>query len=129
MVDNASYRLLRQATPGPYTFILEATREVPRRLAHPSRKTIGIRIPDHPVTLALLQEHGAPLIASSLQLPDDDYALNDPADIHQRLEHDVDLILDGGMCGIEPTTVIDLSGKDVVVIRRGKGPLEPLGLA
>ena len=129
IVDNASYRLLRQATPGPYTFILEATREVPRRLSHPSRKTIGIRIPDHPVTLALLQEHGAPLIASSLQLPGDDYALNDPAEIAERLEHEVDLVLEGGMCGIDPTTVIDLSGREAVVLRRGKGPLEPLGLA
>lgn len=127
-VDNAAYRLLRQATPGPYTFILEATKEVPRRLSHPSRKSIGIRIPDNPVIQALLEEHGAPLIATSLQLPGDDYALNDPDDVEARLGSELELIIDGGTCGIEPTTIIDLSGKEAVVVRRGRGPLEPLGL-
>jgi tRNA threonylcarbamoyl adenosine modification protein (Sua5/YciO/YrdC/YwlC family) len=128
-VDNAAYRLLRQATPGPYTFILEATKEVPRRLSHPSRKTIGIRIPDNPVLQMLLEEHGAPLISTSLQLPGDEIALNDPDDIEERLGSDLELIVDGGMCGVEPTTIIDLSGRDASVIRRGRGPLEPLGLA
>jgi len=128
-VDNASYRLLRLATPGPYTFILEATREVPRRLSHPSRKTIGIRVPDHPVALGLLNALGQPLIGTTLQLPGDALALNDVDDIRARLDHELDLVLDAGSCGVEPTTVIDLSGGPPVVLRQGRGPLEPLGLA
>jgi tRNA threonylcarbamoyl adenosine modification protein (Sua5/YciO/YrdC/YwlC family) len=128
-VDNATYRLLRLATPGAYTFILEATREVPRRLSHPSRKTIGIRVPDHPVALGLLAELGQPLIGTSLQLPGDELPLNDPQEIRERLEHELDLILDAGTCGVQPTTVIDLSSGAAQVLRVGRGALEPLGLA
>jgi tRNA threonylcarbamoyl adenosine modification protein (Sua5/YciO/YrdC/YwlC family) len=127
-VDNAAYRLLRMATPGPYTFILEATREVPRRLSHPSRKTIGIRIPDHPVVRALLEEMGQPLIASTLQLPGDDLPLNDGAEIVERLGNELDLVIDCGSCGVQPTTVIALDGHVARVVREGRGPLGPLGL-
>lgn len=128
-VDNRQYRLLKVATPGPYTFILDATREVPRRLSHPSRKTIGIRIPDHPVAAALLDVLGEPLIGSTLMLPGDELPLNDVEDIRARLEHDIDVIVDAGACGVEPTTIIDLTGRDAVVLRQGRGALEPLGLA
>ncbi|HXY05348.1 MAG TPA: L-threonylcarbamoyladenylate synthase [Burkholderiaceae bacterium] len=128
-VDNASYRLLRQATPGPYTFILEATREVPRRLSHPSRKTIGIRVPDHAVALQLLHALGQPLIGSTLQLPGEALALNDGEEIRDRLGEEVDVVLDAGSCGVEPTTIIDLSSGVARVVRVGRGPLEPLGLA
>lgn len=128
-VDNASYRLLRQATPGPYTFILEATREVPRRLSHPSRKTIGIRVPDHPVALQLLRELEQPLIGTSLQLPGDALPLNDGEEIRARLDNELDVVLDAGSCGVEPTTVIDLSSGAPTVLRVGRGALEPLGLA
>jgi len=128
-VDNAAYRLLRLATPGPYTFILEATREVPRRLSHPSRKTIGIRVPDHPAALQLLRELGQPLIGTTLQLPGDELPLNDAAEIRDRLGNELDLVLDAGTCGVEPTTVIDLSAGAAVVLRVGRGPLGPLGLA
>jgi len=127
-VDNTQYRLLKQATPGPYTFILEATREVPRRLSHPSRKTIGIRFPSHPVLCALLDVLGQGMISTTLLLPGDELPLNDPDDIRERLEHDIDVLVDAGACGIEPTTVIDLTGREAVVLRQGKGPLEPLGL-
>jgi tRNA threonylcarbamoyl adenosine modification protein (Sua5/YciO/YrdC/YwlC family) len=128
-VDNKQYRLLKIATPGPYTFILDATREVPRRLSHPSRKTIGIRIPDHPVALGLLDVLGQALIGTTLMLPGDELPLNDVEDIRARLEHDIDVIIDAGACGVEPTTIIDLTGREAVVLRRGRGPLEPLGLA
>jgi tRNA threonylcarbamoyl adenosine modification protein (Sua5/YciO/YrdC/YwlC family) len=128
-VDNASYRLLRQATPGAYTFILEATREVPRRLSHPSRKTIGIRVPDHPVALQLLHALGQPLISTSLQLPGDALPLNDVAEIRARLNNELELVVDAGSCGVDVTTVIDLSGGSPKVLRAGRGPLEPLGLA
>ncbi|MFZ5538523.1 MAG: L-threonylcarbamoyladenylate synthase [Pseudomonadota bacterium] len=128
-VDNRQYRLLKVATPGPYTFILDATREVPRRLSHPSRKTIGIRIPDHPVAAALLDVLGEPLIGSTLMLPGDELPLNDVEDIRARLEHDIDVIVDAGACGVEPTTIIDLTGREAVVLRQGRGALEPLGLA
>jgi tRNA threonylcarbamoyl adenosine modification protein (Sua5/YciO/YrdC/YwlC family) len=128
-VDNASYRLLRLATPGAYTFILEATREVPRRLSHPSRKTIGIRIPDHPVALALLNALGQPLIGTTLQLPGDELPINDAEEIRERLDNELDLVIDAGPCGVEPTTVIDLSTGTPTVLRVGRGPLEPLGLA
>lgn len=127
-VDNAMYRMLKLGTPGPYTFILEATREVPRRLSHPSRKTIGIRVPAHPAAQDLLEVLGQPLIGTTLQLPGDELPLADPADIRTRLEHDIDLVLDAGACGIEPTTVIDLTGREAVVIRAGRGPLSALGL-
>jgi tRNA threonylcarbamoyl adenosine modification protein (Sua5/YciO/YrdC/YwlC family) len=128
-VDNAIYRLLKLGTPGPYTFILEATREVPRRLSHPSRKTIGIRVPAHPAAQSLLEVLGQPLIGTTLQLPGDELPLADPADIRARLEHDIDLVIDAGPCGIEPTTVIDLTGREAVVVRTGRGALAPLGLA
>ncbi len=128
-VDNVQYRLLRNVTPGPYTFILEATREVPRRLSHPSRKTIGIRVPDHPVALGLLDVLGQPLISTTLLLPGDELPRTDATEIRQRLEHDIDLVIDSGDAGIEPTTVVDLTGREAVLIRRGRGALEPLGLA
>jgi tRNA threonylcarbamoyl adenosine modification protein (Sua5/YciO/YrdC/YwlC family) len=128
-VDNVQYRLLRQATPGPYTFILEATREVPRRLSHPSRKTIGIRVPDHPAALGLLDVLGQPLISATLQLPGDDVPMSDPDEIRARLEHDIDLVVDAGPGGIEPTTVIDLTGREAVVVRQGRGSLEAVGLS
>jgi tRNA threonylcarbamoyl adenosine modification protein (Sua5/YciO/YrdC/YwlC family) len=127
-VDNATFRVLKDVTPGPYTLILEATREVPRRLSHPSRRTIGLRIPDHPVALGLLDVLGQPLISTTLQLPGDELPLNDVDDIRARLDHLVDFVLDAGPCGIEPTTVVDLSGAEAVVIREGKGDLAALGL-
>jgi len=127
-VDNTQYRLLKQATPGPYTFILEATREVPRRLSHPSRKTIGIRIPANNVALALLDVLGQALISTTLLLPGDEIPMSDPTEIRGRLEHDIDLVVDGGPSGIEPTTVIDLTGREAVVVRHGRGSLAAIGL-
>ena len=128
-VDNRQYRLLKNATPGPYTFILEATREVPRRLSHPSRKTIGLRVPDHRVAAGLLDVLGQPLLTTTLQLPGDEMPLNDPQDILERLEHQIDFVLDAGACGIEPTTIVDLTGREAVLVRRGRGPVEALGLS
>jgi tRNA threonylcarbamoyl adenosine modification protein (Sua5/YciO/YrdC/YwlC family) len=127
-VDNSQYRLIRQVTPGPYAFILEATREVPRRLSHPSRKTIGIRIPDHPVTLGLLEVLGQPLLSTTLMLPGDELPLNDADHIVERLDHEIDFIVDGGACGVEPVTIVDLSGREPVVVRRGRGDVADLGL-
>lgn len=127
-VDNRQYRLLKAATPGGYTFILEATREVPRRLLHPKRNTIGLRVPDHPVVSALLAELGEPILSMTLSLPDADRPLNDPWEIRERLEKQVDVILDAGACSLEPTTVIDLTGEVPEVVRHGKGELRPLGL-
>jgi tRNA threonylcarbamoyl adenosine modification protein (Sua5/YciO/YrdC/YwlC family) len=127
-VDNASYRLLRDVTPGPYTMILDATREVPRRLSHPSRRTIGLRIPDHPVAQGLLDVLGQPLISTTLQLPGDELPLNDVDDIAAQLEHAVDLVIDAGPCGVEPTTVADLTGAQPVLVRAGKGSVAALGL-
>ena len=126
-VNNAQYRLLKAHTPGTYTFILEATRELPRRLAHPKRATVGVRVPEHPVTHALLTELNEPLLSSTLIMPGDEDPLNDAEAIRTRLEHEVDLILDGGACGIEPTTVIDLSGPEPILIRRGKGDIAGMG--
>jgi len=126
-VDNRQFRLLKATTPGSYTFILRATREVPKRLQHPSRRTIGLRIPDHGVVRALLTELGEPLLSTTLLLPGDDAPLNDVDIIRARLEHRVDLILDGGSCGIEPTTVVDLTGDAPVVTRAGKGSVASLG--
>src|SRR5487761_2365264 len=120
-VDNAQFRLLKNNTPGSYTFILEATKEVPRRLQHPKRSTIGLRIPDHPVALALLAELGEPLISSTLILPNASQPLTDIAEIRERLESKVDLIIEGGTVGVEPTTVIDLTDEVPVLLRRGKG--------
>jgi tRNA threonylcarbamoyl adenosine modification protein (Sua5/YciO/YrdC/YwlC family) len=120
-VDNWCYRALRAHTPGPYTFILVATRDVPRRLQHDKRKTIGIRIPDHPVAQALLDELNEPIMSSTLILPGDEFPMTDCEEIAVRLKNDVDLIVDAGSCGVEPTTVIDLTGNYPVVLRRGKG--------
>jgi len=127
-VDNTTYRLLRQATPGPFTFILMATREVPRRLSHPSRKTIGIRVPDHAVALGLLAQQAEPLMATTLQLPGDLTPMNDAGDIRRRLQHELDLVIDSGSCGLQPTTVIDLTGPAAVVVRQGFGNPAAIGL-
>ena len=126
-VDNWQFRLLKAATPGSYTFILRAARGVPRRLQHPSRKTIGLRIPDHRVVRALLGELGEPLLSSTLLMPGEDAPLNDAEEIRARLEHVVDLVLDCGSCGITPTTVVDLTGDAPVIVRRGKGSPAPFG--
>jgi tRNA threonylcarbamoyl adenosine modification protein (Sua5/YciO/YrdC/YwlC family) len=125
-VDTRQFRLLKAATPGPYTFLLEATRETPRRLQHPQRKTIGIRVPDHPVPQLLLKELGEPIMSSTLLLPGEELPLTDGAEIRARLEHQLDAVLDGGHCGIEPTTVIDLAVNPPVVLRLGRGPIEGL---
>jgi tRNA threonylcarbamoyl adenosine modification protein (Sua5/YciO/YrdC/YwlC family) len=127
-VDNSQYRLLKATTPGSYTFILQATREVPRRMQHPKRNTIGLRIPDHPVVLALLAELGEPLLSSTLILPGDEFPLNDAEEIRERLEHQVELVMDAGSCGIDMTTVIDLTTDVPALIRQGKGSLEPFGI-
>lgn len=128
-VDNSQYRLLKATTPGSYTFILQATREVPRRMQHPKRNTIGLRIPDHPVVLALLEELGEPLLSSTLILPGDELPLNDAEEIRARLEHQVELIMDAGSCGIDMTTVIDLTTDVPELIRPGKGSMEPFGIS
>ena len=120
-VDNKQFRLLKATTPGPFTVILEATRAVPRRLSHPSRKTIGLRVPEHPIASALLEELGQPLISTTLILPDDGEVLNDAEAIRDRLEKQLDLIIDGGACCLEPTTVIDLTGAEPVLLRHGRG--------
>ena len=127
-VDNKQYRLLKLATPGPFTFILEATKEVPRRLSHPSRRTIGLRVPDHPVTSALLDIVGQPLIATTLIAPGESEPMNDPLEIRERFEKQVQAIVDAGACPMQPTTVIDLSGDAPVVIRLGRGDPALLGL-
>lgn len=127
-VDNRQFRLLKANTPGCYTFILEATREVPKRLQHPKRKTVGLRVPDHPILQALLAELGGPLLSTTLQLPGDDQPLNDPYDIRDLLERQVDLVVDGGYGDVDTTTVIDLSGETPVLVRRGKGDVKPFGL-
>jgi len=127
-VDTWQFRLLKSCTPGPYTFLLEATRETPRRLQHEKRRTIGLRVPDHPVAQLLLAELGEPLMSSTLMLPGEGLPLNDADDIEARLGHELDAILDGGACGLEPTTVIDLAARPPVVVREGRGSLEPFGL-
>lgn len=126
-VDNTQYRLLKAATPGSYTFILEGSKELPRRVMHPKRKTIGVRVPAHPVALALLAELGEPLLTTSLHLPGDEHPLTEGWEIQDRLEDQIELILDAGSCGIEPTTVVDLSGKVPELIRAGCGSLAPFG--
>jgi tRNA threonylcarbamoyl adenosine modification protein (Sua5/YciO/YrdC/YwlC family) len=126
-VDNARYRLLKHLTPGSYTFILQATRELPRRLLHPRRKTIGVRVPDHPVTQQLLAELGEPLLSSTAFLPGDGAPADDAQRIREHLEHDLDLVIDAGPCGAVPTTVLDLTGPEPAVVRRGKGDLAGLG--
>ncbi len=127
-VDNVQFRLLKNNTPGSYTFILEATKEVPRRVQHPKRNSIGLRIPDHPVALALLEELGEPMLSSTLMLPGEEQALNDPEEILERLDAVLDLVLDSGAVGLEPTTVIDLSGETPVLVRRGKGEVSHFGI-
>lgn len=127
-VDNVQFRLLKGNTPGSYTFILEATREVPKRLQHPRRSTIGLRIPDHPVALALLAELAEPLLSCSLILPGEENAMHDAEEIRDALGNQVDLVIDGGPVGLEPTTVIDLSGSEPLLLRRGKGELEPFSI-
>lgn len=120
-VDNSAFRLIRNHTPGPYTFILKATDEVPRRLLHPKRRTIGLRVPDNRIALALLEALGEPLMSVTLILPGEVLPLTDPYDIRETLQHDLELVIDGGFCGLEPTSVIDLSGDEPVVRRRGLG--------
>lgn len=124
-VDNTVYRLLKHSTPGPYTFILRATSEVPRRLMHPKRKTVGLRVPANPIAAALLADLGEPLMSVTLILPGDELPLIDPYDIRALLEHEVDLIIDGGFCGMEPTTVVDLADEVPLVLRVGKGDVTP----
>ncbi|MBC3862298.1 threonylcarbamoyl-AMP synthase [Undibacterium jejuense] len=127
-VDNRQYRMLKTATPGPYTMILEATKEVPRRLSHPSRKTIGLRVPENKITHALLEELRQPLLATTLILPDDDEPITDPEIIRERLEKQIDLIIDGGPCSLTPTTVIDMTGDVPELIRQGRGDVSMFGL-
>lgn len=120
-VDNVAYRILKRLTPGPYTFLLPATREVPRRLVHPKKKTIGLRVPDNPIALGLLDALGEPMMTTTMQLPGDELPLADPEEIRERLEHQVDLVIDGGIGGIEPTTVVDLTVSGGEVVRQGAG--------
>jgi tRNA threonylcarbamoyl adenosine modification protein (Sua5/YciO/YrdC/YwlC family) len=131
-VDNRQFRVLKLGTPGPYTFLLEATKEVPRRVSHPQRKTIGLRVPEHRALLELLALHGAPLLATTLMLQNDDEPLNDAAEIRSRLQHELGAVIDAGPCPLSPTTVIDLApmsqGQEPVVIRQGRGELSRLGL-
>ena len=128
-VDNRQYRLLKLGTPGPYTFILEATKEVPRRVSHPSRKTIGIRVPDHRVALALIDAAGSPLLSTTLIPRDETLPLNDAQEIVARYQHDLAAIVDGGSCPFEPTTVIDLTAEAPQVVRVGRGDPAELGLS
>lgn len=128
IVGNAQYRLLKAATPGSYTFILRATRELPRRLLHPKRKTIGVRVPSHAVAHALLAELNEPMLSATLQLPGDAQPLSDAGEVRARLEHELDLVIDAGSCGVVPTTVIDLTGAEPLVVRKGRGALEALGV-
>ena len=124
-VDNSQFRLLKAHTPGPYTFILQGTREVPRRLLHKRHDTIGLRVPEHAVVAALLAELDEPILSSTLMLPGEDVPLSEAWEIRERLEHAVDLVIDGGSCGLTPTTVVDLTGNVPRIVRRGKGPVEP----
>lgn len=128
-VDNRQYRLLKLGTPGPFTFILEATKEVPRRLSHPSRRTIGLRVPEHLALQALLEVFGQPLLATTLIPPGETEALNDAQDIRERFEKLLQAVLDAGACPLQPTTVIDLSGDEPVLVRQGRGDPARLGLA
>ncbi|MFJ4289946.1 L-threonylcarbamoyladenylate synthase [Cupriavidus sp. NPDC089707] len=127
-VDNRQYRWIKGATPGPYVFILEATKEVPRRLSHPARKTIGMRVPDHAIPLELLGETGEPLISATLQMPGDEEPLNDPAEIRARLEKQLDLVVCGGPAPAQPTTVIDLTSGEPELVRAGRGDISLFGL-
>ena len=127
-VDNAQFRLIKGATPGPYTFILEASKEVPRRLSHPSRKTIGLRVPEHKTLQDLLALHGAPLLATTLIPPGETAALNDAQDIRERFEHHIAGVVDSGSCALAPTTVVDLTGGTPELVRQGRGSVARLGL-
>ena len=126
-VENWQFRLLRQFTPGPYTFILPATKELPRRVAHEKRKTIGIRIPDSAVVRSLLATLGEPLISCTLQFPDENLPVNDPKECEERLMREVDVVIDAGNCGLDPTTIVDLTGDAPRILRQGKGPAAGLG--
>jgi len=128
-VDNRQFRLIKLGTPGPFTFILEATKEVPRRLSHPSRRTIGLRVPDHKVTQSLLEQLGQPLLATTLIAPGESEPMNDPAEIRDRLQKQVQAVVDAGACPMQPTTVIDLTGDEPVLLRRGRGDPALLGLS
>jgi tRNA threonylcarbamoyl adenosine modification protein (Sua5/YciO/YrdC/YwlC family) len=128
MVDDAQFKLLKAATPGSYTFFLRARREVPRRVMHARRKTIGVRVPGHPVAHDLLDELNEPIISATLSLPGEPLPLSDPQDIRERLEHQLDLVIDAGSCGVEPSTVIDLTGAQPVLVREGKGSLAPFAV-
>lgn len=125
-VDNANYRLLRSLTPGPYTFILVATRSVPKRLQNPKRKTIGIRVPDHPVSQAMLEALNEPIMSSTLLLPGESLPMTDPVEMLDRLQGVVDAVIDSGSCGVEPTTVIDMVGEEPRILREGRGPVAVL---
>ena len=127
-VDNRQYRLIKSTTPGPYTFILEASKEVPRRLSHPQRKTIGLRVPQHRALQELLALHNGPLLAATLIPPGETEPLNDAQDIRARFEHQIDAVLDAGACAQQPTTVVDLSTGEPVLLRRGRGDIAALGL-
>jgi tRNA threonylcarbamoyl adenosine modification protein (Sua5/YciO/YrdC/YwlC family) len=127
-IDNRQYRMLKAATPGPYTFILEATKEVPRRVSHPSRKTIGLRVPENPIAHALLEELKQPLLGTTLILPNEELPLTDPELIRERLERQIELVIDGGACSLEPTSVIDLSGDEPELVRQGRGDVGLFGL-
>lgn len=127
-VDNRQYRMLKSATPGPFTVILEATKEVPRRLSHPSRKTIGLRVPENAIAHAVLEELGQPLLGTTLILPDDEDPLTDPDEVRNRLERQIELVIDGGACSLEPTTVIDLTDEEPQLIRHGRGDPAVFGL-
>ncbi len=131
-VDNRQFRLIKSATPGPFTFILEASKEVPRRVCHPQRKTIGLRVPDHPALLELLANHGAPLLSTTLIAPGESEPINDPDLIEERFHNSIDVIIDAGACNLDPTTVVDLTpmgdGGAAVLIRQGRGELATLGL-
>jgi len=127
-IDTAQFRLLKACTPGPYTFLLRATRETPRRLQHERRRTIGIRVPDHVVPQLLLQELKEPIMSSTLIIPGDPLPLTDAREIRARLEHVIDAVLDGGNCGVEPTTVVDLAVSPPVIVRQGRGSLAVFGL-
>ncbi|RJG06460.1 threonylcarbamoyl-AMP synthase [Noviherbaspirillum cavernae] len=128
LVDNRQYRMLKTATPGPYTFILEATKEVPRRLSHPSRKTIGLRVPENLIARALLEELGQPLLGTTLILPGEVDALTEPDEMQEKLGRQIELVIDGGACSFEPTTVIDLTGAEPTLIRQGRGDARMFGL-
>lgn len=125
-VDNQMFRLLKSHTPGPYTFIMPATAEVPRRLIHPKRKSIGLRVPDNPIVLALIEALGEPLMSCSLIMPGDSQPLTDPYDIRDTLEHQVELVIDGGFCGLEATTVVDLTGDEPALVRQGCGAIDEI---